>query len=253
MLIIIDGDSLLYPIVNPIKKEDGTIVDKTHHQLIESTDSLFKTIIKATKPDEYIGYLSFGDNNKYRKAYNLEYKSNRKAKEVNPILYSNINFVKEYLFSKYNFNKVYDIETDDMVSITARRLSGLIVGEDKDYLTVPCQFYNWKKKVYHSISKEQAIINLCKSLIIGDRADNITGLHGKGEKYIEKNVNLKGDKNDFVTIFSEYLKYFNDYSQAIDEFYKNFKCLKVLDDDSSMELPSPVKLFTNEVNNNFNY
>jgi hypothetical protein len=227
---IIDGDSITY-IAGYSKKENenGEKIEKNPIEIISSVDSIIESILKETKADYYIGVVSGIESNYEKLRISGDYKKNRDQK----LIPRYINFIKEYLVFKWRFNKSNYVETDDTVygnyKFYRNDYNCTVVGNDKDYLTVPISYYDWKKRINHSITPEKAVKNLFSMMIIGDQADNIKGLFGKGEKYVQKIFDNQSDYPSIV--FSEYIKYYNDYNTAINEFHKNYFLLKIKEED----------------------
>lgn len=68
------------------------------------------------------------------------------------------------------------------------------------------------------------------------------GIPGKGIKYAE-NFITNCDKNCLhyeVEVFREYLNHFGE-QKGIEEFYKNYKSLKILDEWRDLKIPNPHK------------
>lgn len=111
------------------------------------------------------------------------------------------------------------------------------VAIDKDILWLEGINFNWRKNEFINVTKEQAEEYLAKSLIIGDAVDNIKGIPGKGESFCAKN-NIIKIKDAFLAYITEY-----GIGKGVDEFYKNFKCLYILESSEKFtELPTPIKI-----------
>ena len=242
MISVLDGDSLIFTIFHPNKvldekgeplKQDGKFVyiEKTEEEIIESANSLMKSILTKGRFSGYIGFIKGKGN--YRYSIDPEYKNNRPKES--PKWW---NFVKQYLIDKYCFIEVNGIEVDDAVNIT--RLSNedyIATAIDKDILGLEGLHYNWRKDEWVTISKSQAEYKFWCDMICGQSGDNIKGLIGKGIKYAErllKDVETYPDK-----VLKAYIEQLGD-KVGISEFYKNYNCLLILDSYEGFEIPNVI-------------
>ena len=69
----------------------------------------------------------------------------------------------------------------------------IIVSIDKDFYSIPCKFYRDLPdyRTVIEVSKEQANYNLMKQVIMGDSADNYSGIPGWGKAKTTKWLNEK--------------------------------------------------------------
>lgn len=244
-IALIDADSILYSafygnkvadeVTGEPKKVDGkfVIVPKTDEEIMESLDGIFYNIFKEGQFTHYIIFVR-GDNCKRdRIIFNSEYKANR-IKEI-PEKWE---FTKNYAVEKWKANVVNDIEVDDAIRICSLRVpNSHIVAIDKDLLWLVGDNFNWRKNEWTKVDKYQEEEYLAKSMIVGDTVDNIKGLPGKGEAYCKRH-----DIRTIENAFSSYLAELG-LQKGIDEFYKNFKCLYILEESEKYgECPTPIKI-----------
>lgn len=105
------------------------------------------------------------------------YKGNRDA-SAKPYHYKSI---RRYMANKWGAKIVDGCEADDMVaSIMYWNKDAILVGIDKDLLTIPGRHYNFRKKVLFEVSKQEALVNFYRQLIVGDPVDNILGAYKAG-------------------------------------------------------------------------
>jgi len=81
------------------------------------------------------------------------------------------------------------METDDLVAIFQQKIgheNSIIVSIDKDYKQFEGTIYNYHKRIFLKISKEEALYNFYEQMIVGDTADNVQFAKGYGVKYAEK-------------------------------------------------------------------
>lgn len=119
-----------------------------------------------------------------------------------------------------------------------------IVCIDKDLLNLEGVSYNWRKNEWKTTSKKEAEKYFWGSMIIGDQIDGIEGLKGKGEKFVEK-LFLE-DKPYSELVFREYIKVLGVHI-GVQEFYKNYMSLKILDSLEYFKIPVPIEYKKNEV------
>lgn len=216
-----DADFIPYYVCHSKDKE----YEKSLEECIRDCDILIDNINKEIGCEAFVGFLTVGKCFRYE-VYK-EYKGNRKYLEQPKYL----NDVKKHMISKYGF--VYDVyyEADDLVY--SYKLQNpdheiIIVSPDKDILNLEGTHYNPRKNEYVSTIKEEAEEYFWRSMIVGDSADNIKGIKGIGPKGAENIIkNQKLFSNLRQTVLEEYCKVFGE-EEGISEYYKNYKCLKIV-------------------------
>lgn len=253
-IAVIDLDSVIFYAFHPNKvlddnnepiKENGKFVyvEKTEDEIKASCDYLMQDILLSSNATHYIGFVKGKNTITGRKAVNTEYKSNRPKEK--PKYWD---FTKQYLIDKWGAYTVNDIEVDDAVNITRLKLQdSFICAIDKDLLSLEGTHYKWNKKEWVTVTAEQAIDKFWLDMIAGQPGDNIKGIPGKGVKYFEKML----EEDDYGTkyhnlVLEEYVKHFGEY-KGIQEFYKNYMCLYILEEKEGFEIPE-VKEFKNDIN-----
>ena len=239
---LLDADYI--PFITCYNKKDE--VEKDIHKILKQTDSYITNLLKEVDATHYIGALTIGKC--FRYSLNLDYKANRK--DFIPMKYSKA--VKEYLKDKWGFISHPDLEADDIVNICNKstwfigedsiEAKSFIISPDKDLLYLEGVNYNPNRKEWITVDSIVADYRFWISMIIGDTADNIKGIPGIGikgsEKILNEDKDYTGDYRDRV--FNAYLKYLGQ-DLGIDEFYKNYKCLKIVDNWESFKVPDPVR------------
>jgi hypothetical protein len=162
--------------------------------------------------------------NNYRKKVDVSYKMNR-ADSVKPkYLNELIQYVKDNLKVQIRSG----IETDDLVAKFLEyygKDNCIVISIDKDYRQFECTIFNYRKREFIYVSKDEALYNLYEQMVVGDRADNVLVCKGYGAKWCEKN--LKG-KNEFAmmrTLFALYKKLYK--GKAREKIIKTFMLLKL--------------------------
>lgn len=261
---LIDGDYLLYVATNPDKEldQEGQPVKKDNKfvylennviRSIEKVNTIIIDILDSIEAECYLGFLTGGS---FRYKINQDYKANRKDR-IRP---KYLKVIKEYLIDEWKFYQHNELEADDLVRIArnkwdfTKELSSLsltfeqaiIVSNDKDILNLEGLHYNPQKKQFVDTNEKEALDYFWKSMIIGDQGDNIHGLRGKGEKFVEKllieNLGIPIES----IVFNEYIQ-FHGEKKGIEEFYKNYRSLLILDEYKNLELPEPIKYIKNDL------
>lgn len=255
VLLLLDADHVMY-IVCPNKKlynQDGSpkldsegnhvTENKTKEECISMADNYIKNVIKATKADYYIGALTV--KKCFRYDINPDYKANRKNLEKPP----HFDAVKEHLITKWKFEWFEGLEADDIILSARNHYRGdyrtIIATTDKDLLTLEGVHYDPKKLQWVTSTKQGEEKFFWSSMMVGDKADGIIGIPGigpvKAVVYLEK----KGKKHAPSAVLSKYITYFGEI-KGIEEFYKNYKCLKMVDDTKekfpSFIMPLPINV-----------
>ena len=194
MILLVDADSLIF--ASCYKKREHKDDERFYTDIEDCKakfDEQFMSIVNKLEdmyPVERVITFS-GSKGNFRKLITPVYKANRKNADLPPLLNEMHQFVKDEYDSVWG----YGIETDDIVARYWYNLSNeigrdnvMIVSIDKDYKQFPCLIYNYhyKHKVVLDISEDEALYNFYEQMIIGDTADNVNYLKGKGKKFAEK-------------------------------------------------------------------
>ncbi len=236
---LIDADYLLYVVTN--NKKDSEHI-KTLDDCKAELDAKILEILYSTKATEYMLALTIGKNFRYR--IYPEYKANRKYAEK-PAYFTEC---RDYLKEHYNAISHSELEADDIVRICRNNLSNsFICSPDKDILNLEGVHYNPVKQEWKETSSSEAEDYFWKSMIIGDPADHIKGVAGLGKVAANKIIDNREIVLDEETYTSYYsarhsvvmMQYMDKYGiyNGVEEFYKNFKCLYILDKYEGFQLP----------------
>lgn len=249
-LLLIDADFILWTATmgnkifddagGPIKEDDKFIyTPKTESEVYECADSIIANMFTYTSPNYYIGYL--GNSRSFRYDYYPEYKGNRKDKVLPPYY----NELKDYLNIKWNFILLNNtLEADDAVNILKNRYKDqydiIIATTDKDLIkSITGTYLNTKNFEVIKTSNAEANRFFWESMVCGDTADHIKGLIGRGQKFATKILDLADElhTNYAMEILNQYIIHYKDELTGIDEFYKNYRCLKILDESPLLDIP----------------
>ncbi len=277
-LLLVDGSALLfqsfYGMPNKIKTNNGEYVEA-----VICFVGILRKVIDLLKPD-YACVIFDGENELARKSIDDDYKSNRidfsNVEDMNNP-FAQLDKIKEVLnlFNIYNF-ETSDCEADDYIAGIVKECDGqlhtIIFSPDKDFYQLVSDTTN----VFHYRGKKSELIdvNSFKNKygfeskffadylsLIGDKADNISGVKGIGKitatnivkKYstlnnlflnIDNVQNIKLKEliaNNKEKILKNYkiINLFNVKPQKIDKNILNFNICKI----------SVLNYFNNKINN----
>lgn len=258
MIALIDGDSIIFSALHPQKeldaygqpiKNEGKFVykDKALQECYDGIDYILNKLLRETKAVSYIGFIQ-GKNNFRYKLCDV-YKANRKDRE--PVQW--FRETKDYLRGKWGFLSFDGAETDDFIHITKLKLpNSFICCIDSDLLSLEGTHYNWRKLEWITSTKNNEIYNFWASMITGTH-NGVKGIPKKGKVFAEKLlVNYESesgiDYNEWCRfkIFNLYISHYGE-SKGIEEFYKNYKCIKLLEEYEGFEIPEPILLANDEI------
>ena len=232
-IAVIDADSICF-IAH--WDSDNKSFDKPIEDIYKSVDQIISNIIINTKCSKYIGFVGMTKDVERTMVYS-EYKANRKDRQ--PL--EHLKDVKLYMVDKWKFNPLYGIEADDVVNSVRYRLEDCIIcAIDKDLLKLEGTHYNYKKNEWVTTDEDEANLYFWQSMVIGDSADNIKGLEGKGKAFADKLLLNVDDLESMRTlVFDEYINQYGEY-YGISKFYQNYICLKIKDDISATDFLNPI-------------
>lgn len=186
-IIIVDGDMLVFRACSSVEKAIQWENDlwTLHADAAEAKEQIDETVCNYVDKimehygagGEYKLYMCFTDPiRNFRKEIMPTYKANRAGK-YKPICYG---AVKEWMFDNYNCIQLFNIEADDCVGIFATDYSKagypvVIVSGDKDFKTIPANFYDFIHDEFYEIDEATANRNHLAQTLIGDTADNYKG------------------------------------------------------------------------------
>ncbi len=162
--------------------------------------------------------------NNYRKKLDPNYKANRSGTPKPEFFAELIEHVKDNL----KVQSRSGIESDDLVAKFLHyygKDNCVIIAIDKDYMQFECTIFNYRKREFTNVSKDEALYNIYTQAVTGDRSDNVIVCKGYGVKWCENN--LKG-KNEFAmmrTVFALYSKLYK--GKAREKLIKTFMLLKL--------------------------
>lgn len=236
-LALLDCDHIMW-VVCPDKKErdegqnivydeegNPKIVEKTFEEKCQLADYYIDIMLSKVDCTKYIGAFT---EKCFRYDINPQYKANRIGLEKPKHLYE----LRQYLTDKYGFISMKGFEADDIIVSLKEYFKDkyipILLSTDKDILMLEGIHYNPKKHEWISTSEEDARNYFLESLLTGDTADNIKGIPGIGPVKAKKHIKNFLRKDVIKEIQGLYIQYFGEL-KGIQEFYKNYMCLKIVD------------------------
>jgi 5'-3' exonuclease len=175
---LIDGDVVAYRVAFATQ-------DKHKSEVPKKIDDLMDHVLFNTTPfflnGNYSVYLT-GDGN-FRYDIDETYKGNRTGNRPDylPI-------ARNHLVVSYGAEVIDGKEADDAIATHAASLNYkcTVASIDKDFLQLPCQFYNITKGSQVTVSEFDAMHFFYAQCMEGDRVDNVKGVSGIGPKKAHK-------------------------------------------------------------------
>lgn len=191
-------------------------------------DQMIHSILDTTGANTYRGFISGGSN--FRHEIYPEYKANRKDM-VDPRWRS---ACKEYLVREWAAEVTDGYEADDALGIN-QTADTIICSIDKDLDQVPGLHYSWpivrkgsivrEGKIYE-VSEIEGLRSFYRSLLVGDRTDNIFGVDGIGKIKAAKMIdNLETEEEMFERVAEL-------YQGDMDRLLVNGKCLWIMREEN---------------------
>lgn len=191
-------------------------------------DQMIHSILDTTGANTYRGFISGGSN--FRHEIYPEYKANRKDM-VDPRWRS---ACKEYLVREWAAEVTDGYEADDALGIN-QTADTIICSIDKDLDQVPGLHYSWpivrkgnivrEGKIYE-VSEIEGLRSFYRSLLVGDRTDNIFGVDGIGKVKAAAMIdNLETEEEMFERVAEL-------YQGDMDRLLVNGKCLYIMREEN---------------------
>lgn len=186
--LLIDADVLVYRV--GYKTNDEPVGHAKH-----TMDILIGTILGKYPETPYQLYLSGPSKDNYRHDYAVTapYKGNRSKEK--PVHYQAL---RDYLVDEHDAVMTDGNEADDQIAIDYTALWDaycadmcsdgfpVVVSVDKDFDQLTGMRYDFVKQEEVWKERDEAVRNLWTQVLVGDRVDNIKGIHGVGPVKAEK-------------------------------------------------------------------
>src|SRR5688500_12674854 len=178
MVALLDADFLVYRVCFAKGKD--------FLQMLDMVDWYISDIIRCTEADEYKIFLSGSTNFRKEVATIQEYKGTRKKEK--PEYYWD---VRDYMIGTWKAEVSEGCEADDLCGLYQTE-DTIVVGEDKDLLTIPGHHYRIKRKWEENyklfVTEEEAKRNFFLQCLVGDTSDNVLGLLNPEKLHFKKPV-----------------------------------------------------------------
>ena len=217
---LIDGDIVAYVSASSSENEEEWVA-------LYRVDQFMQQVLEAVKSESYRVFLSGSDN--FRYAIYPEYKANRKE-TVEP---KHRQACKAHLITQWNAELVNGYEADDAMGFNKLHELDIISTIDKDLMMIPGWHYSWPimrgNKIIREgkldfVSELDGYKSFFKSMLVGDKADNIIGTAGIGKDKAEKLIEpCQSEKEMYDLVLSKYLD--EDSELGFDRFLTNLDCL----------------------------
>lgn len=194
MIALIDADILVYRI-------GYTTEDVTGNIAVWRMQSKIDEIVENTKATEYKCFLTSDDKSCFRYNIYQQYKANRKSDK--PRHYHQL---RSNLIKQHKAKVVFNMEADDRLGIE-QTSDTIICSIDKDLNQIPGKHYNFITNTLYDVSPLEATQFFYKQMLIGDSADNISGIKGIGPKKAANIIDsLLTEEEMFKAVFDLYKK-----------------------------------------------
>jgi len=181
---------------------------------LSNVNNIINVMLEELNTKDYQVYIS-GEHD-FRYLVNPDYKANRKDSR-RP---AHLQACREHMVTQWGAIVTEGIEADDALGI-AQTDKTIICSIDKDLLQIPGQHYNFVKKEFKMVTKEEAEKFLWKQMLIGDTSDNILGISGIGKVKADKIIDPINDPEEMYNVV---YNLYNDHER----FEMNLKCLTIL-------------------------
>lgn len=236
--VLIDAGGLVYSATlgnkaldennNPIKVNNKFVYkEKTVEEVCYHADNILLQLFTTLSCTHYIGFVDTEFRNSFRRKINPLYKANRDNKPVPKFTKE----AKQHLMQEWGFipSGGY-IEADDLVSIHANHYKDepiILYSNDKDVYNLPYLTYDGKNCTIYQNNEEHYKNFFWGQMIMGDSADNISGIRGKGKKYVQELFEKNPEASLESLVFNEFIKFYGEF-KGVQEFYKTYSSLHTI-------------------------
>ena len=216
-MILIDGDMLVYRVGFACDEESEKIAIQTMGNYISEIISDL-----AEYYEDHQVYLTGSSNFRNEVAVSQPYKGSRPSRK--PV---HKDLLREYMLDVWKAELSDNMEADDCIAMKSTELEhkSIICSLDKDFLQIPTKIYDYTKKIMKEVDERSATEWLYRQALMGDRVDNIPGVHGVGPKKAEKAL------QDWTTereLYERCLKLYEENELDADRLYESLQLLYLL-------------------------
>ena len=229
-MILIDGDMLVYRVGFACDEEPEKVAIQTMANYISEIISDLSEYYTEHKL-----YLTGSSNFRNEVAVSQPYKGSRPARK--PV---HKDLLREYMLDTWKAELSDNMEADDCIAIKSTELEhkSIICSLDKDFLQIPTKMYDYTKKIMKEVDERSATEWLYRQALMGDRVDNIAGVHGVGPKKAEKAL---ADWETERELYERCLKLYEENELDADRLYESLQLLYLLrSTDDKYRIPDEV-------------
>lgn len=189
---VIDADMVVYRAgfasEHEIKWDDDIwTLQSSEPEMKVIIDDMIEYAVDQTRADDYL--MVFSDKRNFRYDIFPEYKANRKGKRK-PL---GIKAITEWAFKNHNGVRKNNLEADDVIGMLCCTNENYVaVSGDKDFGTLPCEWFNFLKAETTHATEEEANYNHLVQAMAGDSVDGFSGAQGIGPKTAMKLLDKHG-------------------------------------------------------------
>lgn len=189
---VIDGDMIVYRAGFSSEREikwsdDIWTLQSSEKEMQIIINDLINYIVEQTEAEDYL--MAFSSARNFRYQLFPEYKANRKTKRK-PL---GIKSITNWSMENHNGIMWNNVEADDVAGMLCSNNPDMVaVSGDKDFGTLPCEWFNFLTATTSYTTKEEADYNhLCQALS-GDSVDGFSGARGIGSIGAKKLLDKHG-------------------------------------------------------------
>ncbi len=221
---ILDADSLIYRAC--FNKKDSS-EERTLEECKKHLDLSIENILNFADTNRYIACLTIGRN--FRYLIREDYKGNRQQEK--PKYFKE---VRQYLIERYKAIHNVNLESDDLCYILKSKIKDSFISSlDSDILYgLPGEHLDYKNLKWVITTKEDSDYKFWHDMIAGSH-NGVTGLRGKGTKYAKEVLDNTYSLLPALEVLQQYIEHYDDIMIGIEQYYKNCKCLKIVEKDDN--------------------
>lgn len=208
-VVVVDGDIVAYRCAASCEpNKQKPFLEDAPFAIARMHDLMSKMFLIAS---DYGGrkvkvYLS-GEGN-FRKIIDPSYKAHRTQPPP-----TWLSVCQQELFQQYDTEITTGYEADDALGIAATENDAIIASIDKDLMQIPGIYFDFVKDEIHHITSKRANEVFWTLMLVGDRADNIKGIHGIGPKKAAYALSTEEPYFDLVRrMYSDDARFFTNYN-----------------------------------------
>lgn len=184
--VLIDGDYIAYVAAFKAEKDSEEQACRLLDEIIDGI--LTNTTVFYTNSDYEVYHSGSSSDERTKPNFRYSVSPIYKANRIGKPKPQHLGACVDWLSTMHRSVQSSGEEADDLIAIRATELGPdtIIASVDKDFLQVPCIFYNIMKETLTNTSEKEGIKFLYTQMLTGDTTDNIKGAKGIGPKKAEK-------------------------------------------------------------------